>query len=36
VGDITNIDRILGRVIAPIAVAIAITLTFATFAGYWA
>lgn len=34
-GEIMKIDRILARAIAPVAVAIAIAVTFATFAGYW-
>jgi hypothetical protein len=31
-----SIDNLIGRVIGPVAVAIAIALTFLTFAGYWA
>lgn len=35
-GDIMSMDRFLARIVAPISVAIAIAVTFVTFAGYWA
>jgi len=32
----TRLDNVIARLIAPIAITIAMILTFATFAAYWA
>jgi hypothetical protein len=32
----TKLDSVIARLIAPVAIAIAMVLTFATFAAYWA